>query len=178
MAAALRKAVEDDIPALGDLIAASVRGLQTGEYTYRQREAALAELFTVDRQLIEDRTYFVAVVDGRVAGCGGWSKRKTLLGGDHAPARDAEFLDPARDAARIRAFFIHPDWARRGIGAQILEACEAEARAAGFLAAEMAATLSGVPLYRARGYAELERFEAPLPDGGGLPVVRMRKPLV
>ncbi len=176
MIATLRKATSADIPALADLIAASVRLLQP-EYSPRQRKAALLAIFTPDRQLIADRTYFIAEVDGIIAGCGGWSKRKTLYGGDNAPVRDAALLDPSTDPAKIRAFFIHPDFARRGIGSQILAACEAEARQARFRAAEMAATLAGVPFYRARGYAEIETLTAPLPDGSGLPIVRMRKQL-
>ncbi len=176
MIATLRKATSADIPALAELIAASVRGLQP-EYSPRQREAALLAIFTPDRQLIADRTYFIAEVDGIIAGCGGWSKRKTLYGGDDAPGRDAALLDPSADPAKIRAFFIHPDFARRGIGSQILAACEDEAREAGFRAAEMAATLAGVPLYLARGYTELEPLTAPLPDGSGLALVRMPKQL-
>jgi GNAT superfamily N-acetyltransferase len=110
-----------------------------------------------------------------LVGCGGWSKRKTLYGGDQFAGREDSLLDPAKDAAKIRAFFVHPEWARRGIGGMILEACEGAARAAGFRRLEMGATLTGVPFYRAKGYVELERVEAPLGDGLALPIVRMGK---
>ena len=172
----LRLAEERDIPALHALIAASVRGLMTSDYAPEQLEKALGVLLGVDTQLIEDRTYFVAEAgDGTLAGCGGWSKRKTLFGADHRAGRDAALLDPAQDAAKIRAFFVHPGWARMGIGSAILDRCEQTAVEAGFRRFEMGATLSGIPLYRARGYVELERIEAPLPGGGVLPVVRMAK---
>jgi GNAT superfamily N-acetyltransferase len=175
----LRLATEADAPALHALIEASVRGLQKNDYTAQQIEGALGTVLGLDTQLVADRTYFV--VEARAAcariivGCGGWSRRKTLFGSDHAPIRENEFLDPATDAAKIRAFFIHPDWARRGIGSKILEACESAARTAGFSRFEMGATLTGVPLYLARGYRILERIEVPLCNGAALPVVRMTK---
>ena len=115
--------------------------------------------------------------DGLIVGCGGWSKRKTLYGGDVWVAREDSLLDPAKDAAKIRAFFVHPDWARRGIGTLILEACEQAAIAAGFQRFEMGATLTGVPLYKARGYTALEDLGVPLEDGVTLPIVRMEKRL-
>jgi N-acetylglutamate synthase-like GNAT family acetyltransferase len=175
----LRLATEADIPALHSLIESSVRGLQKNDYTPEQIDGALGTLLGVDTQLVADRTYFVAQVHAACArlivGCGGWSHRKTLFGSDHAPVRENEFLDPATDAAKIRAFFIHPDWARRGLGTKILDACEAAARAAGFSRFEMGATLTGVPLYLARGYHVIERFEVPLSNGAALPIVRMDK---
>lgn len=172
----LRLATAADVPGLHELIAFSVRGLMTSAYSSEQLEKALGVLLGVDTQLIEDGTYFVAeAADGQLAGCGGWSKRKTLFGADHRADRDAALLNPAQDAAKIRAFFVHPDWARRGIGSAILDRCEQEAAAAGFTSFEMGATLSGVPLYKARGYVEAERIEAPLPGGGVLPVIRMTK---
>ena len=149
-----------------------------------QLEKALQTVYGVDTQLISDRTYFAAEeVDDLVepsrapllVGCGGWSKRKTLYGGDQFAAREDSLLDPAVDAAKIRAFFVHPAWARRGIGSMILEACEVAAQAAGFRRLEMGATLTGVPFYRAKGYVELEAVEAPLGDGLALPIVRMGK---
>jgi len=175
----LRLAQQADMPALQALIEASVRGLQKNDYTPAQIEGALGTVLGLDTQLVADGTYFVAEARAACArvlvGCGGWSKRKTLFGSDHAPVRENEFLDPAVDAAKIRAFFIHPDWARRGIGTKILEACEAAAREAGFTRFEMGATLTGVPLYLARGYHEVERIEVPLPNGEKLRVVRMTK---
>jgi GNAT superfamily N-acetyltransferase len=175
----LRLATDADEPALHALIAASVRGLQMNDYTPEQIDGALGTLLGLDTQLVADGTYFVAEARAACAriivGCGGWSHRKTLFGSDHAPIRENEFLNPATDAAKIRAFFIHPDWARRGIGSKILEACESAARAAGFWRFEMGATLTGVPLYLARGYQIIERIVVPLPNGAALPIVRMAK---
>ena len=176
----VRMATAADIPDIRKLIEASARGLQRGEYSAEQIEVALGTVFGVDTTLISDGTYYVAEVaerEGgtRLVGCGGWSKRKTLYGSDHGPYREDTLLDPKQDAAKIRAFFVHPDWARRGIGTSILEICEATAREAGFSRFEMGATLTGVPLYLARGYASVERIEVPLADGSFLPVVRMTK---
>jgi len=178
----IRRAVAADIPVLRELIEASVRGLQARDYTPTQLESALKTVYGVDSQLIADGTYFVAEaeevnVDREpfIAGCGGWSKRKTLYGGDRWTGREDELLDPLCDAAKIRAFFVHPAWARRGIGSKILESCESAARAAGFTRFEMGATLTGVPMYRARGYVELEHLEVPLTNGEALPIVRMAK---
>jgi GNAT superfamily N-acetyltransferase len=199
MAIRIRHAVSEDVPVLRALIDASVRGLQTRDYTATQIESALATVYGVDTQLIVDRTYFVAeeassvksasVVarDSRaqpateaplIVGCGGWSKRKTLYGGDQWAGREAALLDPQHDAAKIRAFFIHPSWVRRGIGSMILEACEKAALAASFTRFEMGATLTGVPLYRVRGYVALENLEVPLANGESLPIVRMEKRMV
>jgi GNAT superfamily N-acetyltransferase len=173
----IRLATAADIPALQSLIVASVRGLQTRDYSAVEIEGALASVFGVDTQLIADGTYFVAesVEDGEIAGCGGWSKRRTLFGADHWTHREDELLDPTSDAAKIRAFFVHPDWARRGVGSAILAACEGAAIAAGFTRFEMGATLTGVPLYTARGYHARNRFNVPLTNGAVLPIVRMEK---
>lgn len=177
----VRQAVPEDVPILRGLIDASVRELQAEDYTVAQRENALKTVFGVDSQLVADGTYLV--VEARlpdslapvIVGCGGWSKRKTLYGGDKWTAREDDLLDPARDAAKIRAFFIHPGWARRGIGTLLLDACEAAARAAGFARYEMGATLTGVKLFGARGYVAVQRIEVPIGDGLTLPVVHMEK---
>ncbi len=175
----LRRAREEDIPAIAKLIPLSVRGLQAQYYSPAQMEAAIGSAFGVDEQLIRDRTYFVAETeDGSVVGCGGWSKRQTLYGSHHHHAiRDDSELDPARDAARVRAFFVHPEWARRGIAGLILETCEQDIRAAGFSRIELAATLPGVPFYEATGYSLGEREEVPLPGGLTLGIVHMSKTL-
>jgi len=115
--------------------------------------------------------------DGGVIGCGGWSRRKTLFGSDHVPGKDDAWLDPNVDPARIRAFFVHPSWARRGIGSRILQCCETEAAARGFSQLELVATLTGEPLYRVRGFTATEHFAVPLANGATLPVVRMSKQL-
>jgi GNAT superfamily N-acetyltransferase len=174
---ALRKATLDDRPAIERLIGDSARGLSSGDYTEAQVEAALGGAFGVDSELIRDETYFVAEVDGRIVGCGGWSRHATLFGGDAQPRRRSELLDPERDAARIRAFFVHPEWARRGIGRAILERCEAEARAHGFRSAELLSTLPGERFYRALGYQGEERVEHHLRDGVPIDFVPMRKEL-
>ena len=171
----LRQAVATDIPALRVLIDASVLGLQTADYTPAQIEGALQTVYGVDSQLIADGTYFVVEAEAVIVGCGGWSKHRTLFGGDRWTGRQDAFLDPERDAAKIRAFFVHPDWVRRGIGSMILEACEKAASTAGFTRCEMGATLTGVPLYRARGYVALENLDVPLRNGESLVVVRMEK---
>ncbi len=172
----VRVAREEDVPVLRELIEASVRGLQAGDYSAEQIEAALRKVFGVDSQLIADETYLVAETGGgEIVGCGGWSKRKTLYGGDVWAAREDSLLDPLKDAAKIRAFFVHPGWARRGIGTLILEACEKAATEAGFGRFEMGATLTGVPLYQMRGYTALENLAVPLGDGLELPIVRMEK---
>jgi GNAT superfamily N-acetyltransferase len=171
----IRAALPADVPTLRVLIDASVRGLQANDYSPSQIDAALKTVYGVDSQLISDGTYFVAMDEETIVGCGGWSKRKTLFGGDQWSAREDSLLDPKRDAAKIRAFFVHPEWARRGVGGLILEACENAAKAAGFTRLEMGATLSGVPFYRAKGYAALETIEAPLGKGETMQVVRMAK---
>jgi len=175
----IRQAVPADIPVLQELIRVSVLELQANDYSAEQLELALQHVFGVDTQLIADGTYFVAEVQGGeepvVAGCGGWSRRKTLYGSDHCAGREDALLDPEQDAAKIRAFFIHPAWVRRGIGSKILEVCEAAAASAGFRRLEMGATLTGVPLYRARGYVDGELRQVPLAPGVSLPIVHMEK---
>ena len=173
-----------------ELIEASARGLQTEDYTPAQIEGALKTVFGVDSQLIADGTYIVAEApldqkgSGRrtdaqaewmVVGCGGWSKRKTLYGSDRWTGREDVLLDPRRDAAKIRAFFIHPAWARQGVGSMILKACEEAARAAGFSRYEMGATLTGAKLFGARGYMAVEPISIPLINGETLPVIHMEK---
>ena len=188
MKVSIRLAEERDVPELARLIELSVRGFQAGDYSSAQLERALVVVYGVDTRLIADGTYFVTEateispsgdrVIGRstvIVGCGGWSRRRTLFGGDQFAGREDSLLDPATEAAKIRAFFVHPEWARRGIGGMILEACEKAAIAEGFRRLEMGATLTGVPFYRVKGYAELERVEAPLGDGLTLPIVRMGK---
>lgn len=177
----LRLATEEDVPALHALIEASVRGLQTDDYTPAQIEGALGTVLGLDSQLIRDRTYFIAeILDQNTkarsaAGCGGWSKRKTLFGADAGPGREPRLLDPDTDAAKVRAIFVHPNFARRGLGSLILATVENAARAAGFRRFEMGSTLTGVPLYRLKGYIETERISVPLKNGEALPVVRMVK---
>ena len=176
----LRKATSADVPRLREVIEASVRGLQAADYSPAQIEGALQSVYGVDSQLIADGTYLVAELMNQqsqleIIACGGWSKRQTLFGGDQFAGREDSLLDPARNAAKIRAFFVHPNWARRGIGSLILEACENAAREAGFTRLEMGATLSGVPFYLSKGYAEIENQEAPLANGEVLPIVRMAK---
>jgi GNAT superfamily N-acetyltransferase len=176
---AIRQAVVGDIPEIRQLIDVSVRVLQRGDYSPEQIEGALGTVFGVDTRLIEDGTYYVVEAEhgGRkmLVGCGGWSRRKTLFGSDQHQDREDSFLDPHVEAAKIRAFFVHPDWARRGIATQILAHCEQAAQAEGFRRFEMGATLTGVPMYAARGYREVERIEVPLANGHSLPVVRMTK---
>jgi len=178
MTPVLRKATLDDIPALTALIAASARGLCGDDYTREQIEAALGSAWGVDTQLIRDGTYFVAAIATEIVACGGWSDRATLFGSDGQSGRSAERLDPRRDPARIRAFFVHPAWSRRGLGRAILERCEAEARAHGFAAAALMATLPGVRLYRGLGYAGDERIATALPGGLTIDFVPMRKALL
>jgi GNAT superfamily N-acetyltransferase len=191
----IRKAVAEDVPVLRRLIETSVRELQAEDYTPGQMEGALESVFGVDSQLIADGSYLVAearIADSAsdsenisagknvgsewtIAGCGGWSKRKTLYGGDRWTAREDTLLDPKRDAAKIRAFFIHPAWARRGVGSKILEACELAAREVGFTRYELGATLTGAKLFGAKGYVAAGKIEVPLKNGLSLPVIHMTK---
>jgi GNAT superfamily N-acetyltransferase len=180
----LRQATPADVPLLQELLEVSVRRLQAQDYTPIQLETALETLYGIDTQLIADGTYYVAEHSATaedkpasftMVGCGGWSKRRTLFGGDQYAGRQDELLDPRRDAAKIRAFFVHPDWTRKGIGSLLLEKCESEAKVAGFTKFEMGATLTGVALYRARGYVELSRMDVPLPGGESFSIVHMRK---
>jgi GNAT superfamily N-acetyltransferase len=171
----IRLAREDDIQTLEVLIPCSVRVLQAPFYSSAQMEAALGPVFGVDRQLISDGTYFVVERSGHIVGCGGWSRRRAVFGGDRARFAEDAALDPAHDPARIRAFFVHPNWSRRGIGRAILSACESALCAAGFRDAVLVATLAGEPLYAAFGYTVEERYEVQLSGGLTLPVVRMVK---
>lgn len=176
----IRLAKRDDVPDLEKLIEASARGLQVGDYSTDQIEAAIEGVYGIDTTLIDDGTYFVAEDRAGanrklVIGCGGWSRRKTLFGGDRWHDRAEMFLDPERDAARIRAFFVHPAWARLGVGTRILNACESAALAAGFSRLEMAATVTGARFYQARGYERCETFDVPLGTGTSIEVIRMQK---
>ena len=169
-------ATTTDVAQLRGLIALSVRELQKYDYTPQQLAVAVETVFTLDTQLISDSTYFVVKTpEGQLIACGGWSRRQTLCGGDHHAVRDDAFLDPAQDAAKIRAFFIHPQWARRGLGSRLLAHCEEAAQNAGFTRFEMAATLTGVPLYLARGYRIVEETSVPLRDCQTLPVKIMAR---
>jgi GNAT superfamily N-acetyltransferase len=173
----IRKAKLDDRAAIEQLIVESARSLSRADYSARQIEAAIAAVFGVDTSLILDGTYFVADSSGRLVGCGGWSKRKTLFGGDRYADRDSGELDPASEPAKIRAFFVHPEYARKGIGRAILLACESEARAYGFRSLELMATLPGLRLYNACGYEAAERVEYEVEDGVKIEFVPMRKVL-
>ncbi|MGF7082468.1 GNAT family N-acetyltransferase [Mucilaginibacter sp. UYCu711] len=170
-----RLATFDDVPQLMKLIALSVRGLSTDYYTPQQIESALKYIFGVDSQLITDGTYYVIEKDNQMVGCGGWSKRNTLYGGDQHKETEDPLLDPAKDAARIRAFFVHPDYARQGIGKHIINVCETAARDNGFTTFELGATLPGVPLYTAMGYSPVKRVDAVLADGEVLGILKMQK---
>jgi GNAT superfamily N-acetyltransferase len=172
----LRLALEADLPALRQLMEAAIRELQA-PFLSPEQIAASSSIMGLDTQLVADRTYFVVEAAGRIAGCGGWSRRATLFGGDHSRGRDAALLDPATDAARVRAMYTHPDFTRRGVGRMVLDACEAAAAAEGFRSCELAATLAGEPLYRACGYHQIERFLADTPEGVAVPLVRMGKSL-
>jgi GNAT superfamily N-acetyltransferase len=171
----LRLAVPDDVPRLEQLIPLSARMLQANDYSPAQLDGAIGTIFGVDSQLIADRTYFVAESGATLIGCGGWSRRKTRFGGDHGKSADDPALDPARDAARIRAFFVHPSFARQGVGRRLLKASEDAAFQAGFRRIEITATLAGVRLYLAFGYEVVRRYEIPLPNGAGLPAVDLAR---
>ncbi|MDB5453321.1 MAG: GCN5-related N-acetyltransferase protein [Caulobacteraceae bacterium] len=168
-----RLATLEDIDRLRPLMDAAIAELQQGFLTPAQIESSKT-VMGMDRQLIVDGTYFVVEADGLVAGCGGWSRRATLYGGDHSPGRDAALLDPATDAARVRAMYTHPDFARRGVGSLILTLCEDAARAEGFSRLELMGTLSGVPLYERAGFRAIERIEDAR-GGAPVPLVRMGK---
>jgi GNAT superfamily N-acetyltransferase len=171
----LRQATLADQPALTALIARSARELSRSEYTPEVVEGALRGAFGVDTQLIRDGTYFVVASGDAIVGCGGWSYRRTLFGSDSGPARDASELDPSVDAAKIRAFFIDPAHARRGLGTLLLNHCESEAAARGFTRFEMMATLPGQKLYAARGYVPIGHVTHELAPGLSIEFVPMRK---
>ena len=174
----LRKAALADIAQIEALIARSARGLSTEDYRPSQIEGALRGAFGVDTQLLADQTYFVAEEDGRIVGCGGWSFRSTLFGGDARTGRDSSILDPRTQAAKIRAFFVDPADARRGIGTLLLERCENEARTHGYSRVELMATLPGVRLYAARGYVGAPMVHFDMGAGETIEFIPMRKVLI
>lgn len=163
-----------DISALQRVMDAAIRGLLPEFLASEQVEASFA-IMGIDTQLIADGTYFILEQDGHVAGCGGWSRRATLFGGDHTAGRDARLLDPATEAARIRAMYTAPAFVRRGVGRAIIALCEAAARAEGFTRIELGATAGGRPLYRACGYTEIGRLDVATPGGVTVPITRMEK---
>lgn len=171
----IRTATRADLPELTALMDAAIDQLQRGYLDPDQVESSRA-IMGIDTQLVDDGTYFVVEMDGRVAGCGGWSRRATMYGGDHSPGRDAALLDPTVDAARVRAMYTHPDFTRRGVGRVVLSTCESAARAEGFTTLELVATLAGQPLYESYGFVAYEEI---VDDRGGAPVplLRMRKPV-
>ncbi|MBA5604150.1 GNAT family N-acetyltransferase [Duganella sp. FT3S] len=171
----LRIAQACDIPAMEALIARSGIELSAGFYTPAQAQAVTRHVFGVDTQLVADQTYFLIERDGEALACGGWSKRSTLFGADRAKTGPDPLLDPACEPARIRAFFVSPDAARQGLGRRLLRHCTEQAAAGGFRALELAATMPGVPLYEAEGFAVVERIELALPGGVHVPLARMRK---
>lgn len=171
----LRRATMDDVPRMEALIALSAIALSAGFYTPEQAQALTRHVFGVDSQLIDDASYFVVERDGVVVACGGWSKRATLFGADRTKTGPDRLLDPAHEAGRIRAFFVAPEAARQGLGSLLMRHCEQQATAAGFTVLELAATMPGVPLYLASGFAVTEPFELQLPGGVAVPLARMRK---
>jgi GNAT superfamily N-acetyltransferase len=177
MSVTLRKATADDVPTLRELIARSARGLSTEDYRPAQVEGALQGAFGVDSQLLKDETYFVAEENGVIVGCGGWSYRATLFGSDARGNRDPSSLDPRTQPAKIRAFFVDPLRARRGIGSQLLDRCEQEAKSHGFAEVELMATLPGVKLYAARGYVGTDMVRYDVGSGESIEFVPMRKHL-
>jgi GNAT superfamily N-acetyltransferase len=174
----LRPATAADSAQIQELIGRSIRALGAADYSAEQIESALKGAFGLDSQLVADGTYFVVESEGRLVGCGGWSYRRTLFGGDARADRDAGALDPKVDAAKIRAFFVDPAAARQGIGTALLERCESEAGRRGFQRTEMMATLPGVRLYEARGYIPGARVHYPLPSGLSIDFVPMSKELM
>jgi GNAT superfamily N-acetyltransferase len=168
-----RTAVRADIPELVPLMEAAIGELQRGFLDAAQIESSRA-IMGLDVQLIDDGTLYVVECDGQLAGCGGWSRRATLYGGDHSAGRDSGLLDPARDPARVRAMYTHPDFTRRGVGRLVLALCESAAAAEGFTRLELMSTLAGAPLYRAAGFIPIEETE----DASGgvpVPIIRMGK---
>lgn len=173
----IRKATLEDRARIQQLIAESARGLSREHYDDAQIEAAIVTVFGVDTDLIDDGTYFVAESGNVLVGCGGWSRRRTLFGGDQFASRDASYLDPASEPAKIRAFFVHPDHARKGIAQAILTRCEREAAVCGFRAVELMATLPGVKFYQACGYVDQGAYDLQLRNEVKLELVPMRKEL-
>lgn len=177
MSFTVRPARHEETPVLQQLIERSARQLSVGYYTTQEAESAIRHVFGVDSTLVDDGSYLVVLEGSTIVGCGGWSSRRTLYGGDQRPMGSSDRLVPGVDAARIRAFFVAPEHARRGIGRLLLESCEAAARAAGFTRLELMATLPGVPLYAAFGFTEVEQVTDLLPDGTALRFVRMQRPI-
>lgn len=171
----IRLAKEQEVPELDELIATSARKLSKGFYDDVQTELAIKNIFRVDRTLVEDGSYYVVEIDGTIAGCGGWSRRNMLVNG---MGDDSELLDPATDPAKIRAFFVRPEFARRGIGRAIVARCEADAATHGFRWLEMMSTLPGVPLYEACGYERIELQKIPVGEGVDIDCIVMRKSLL
>jgi GNAT superfamily N-acetyltransferase len=170
-------ATEEDLPALRALMTRAIEELQQS-FLSPEQVTASHQIMGLDTQLVKDRTYFMILDEGALVGCGGWSFRATLFGGDDSiVAREPLPLDPARDAAKIRAMYVDPAHARRGIGKRIMALCEEAARTAGFRRAELMATLAGRPLYEACGYTEIESVEAASREGVTVPIIRMGKPL-
>jgi GNAT superfamily N-acetyltransferase len=174
----LRKATIADTPALNALIARSARGLSTGDYRAQQIEGALRGAFGVDTQLLTDETYFVVEDAGQIVGCGGWSFRSTLFGGDARAGRNSSVLNPNTQPAKIRAFFVDPGHARRGIGSLLLDHCESQARAYGYAEVELMATLPGARLYAARGYVASPLVHFDVGSGENIEFIPMRKTLL
>lgn len=174
---ALRLATLADAEAIDGLMKASIRGIFPGSYDARQTAASEQFIGAVDRALLEDGTYFVIEIDGELVACGGWSRRDKLYTGSGAAEGDARMLDPATEAARVRAMFTRADWTRRGLGRRILEACEAAAKAEGFRTLALMSTMPGLPLYESYGFAVIERVQIPMPDGSSIAGASMTKPI-
>lgn len=174
-AVTLRHATAEDIPEIERVIRESITGISSRTYHWRQVESLLKFVAHLDRDLVSDLTYFVAEEKGTIVGCGGWSRRGRLYAGGGSDVGDARLLDPANEAARIRAMFVVPGRERRGIGRRILQACEDEARASGYLRLELMAMLSGHAMYLVAGFRDLEHVEAHLEDGTSFPLIRMGK---
>lgn len=173
----IAKALTADIPHLQQLIKESVTGLSTGFYSTQQIESSLVYVFGIDTQLITDGTYYIARWNGEIAGCGGWSKRNTLFGGDQTKGTADPLLNPETDSARIRAFFVHPNWARKGVGTALLDVCAKNAYTNGFRSLELAATLPGIPFYLKLGFKRIEDRNVLLADGEVLQLAVMHKPI-
>jgi len=173
----IRKACAGDVDAIERVMRDSLTGIGSRAYDARQIASSLEHVAHLDRELVEDGTYFVAEADGAIVGCGGWSRRAKLYAGSAAAGDESRLLDPATEPARVRAMFVTVRWERRGIGRRILEMCEAEARGEGFTTVELMAMLSGEAMYAACGYEPVERLEPALADGTPLPLTRMTKRL-
>jgi GNAT superfamily N-acetyltransferase len=171
----IRLATMDDISTLNNLINISARSLGQNDYSPEELEGAITHVFGVDSELVEDQTYYVIESQGVLMACGGWSRRKTLFGGNQFSGRESGYLDPKQEAAKIRAFFVHPDYARQGLGKKLLAYCETQAMAYGYSKIEMMATLTGVKLYETQGYLSMGQEQYLLPNGLNFRFVRMTK---